>query len=213
MRSPHEMRTLLLVLFTVAWAAVAFAVIRSLVIAWGINRRLAGTAAFAVAGAFALGATVPFSLWRLPPPGGVVSASPETTSVRTAQCPAGAKVNAKAGAGHIDVITVSGVQHDIAKPITLSPNDPIRIGGWAVASGGPATGLCVLVDRHPVSAGGLYGVERADVATAMSNPADHASGFDLSLRVRPGDHVLTVAPVQADGALTPLPQTVIIRVH
>lgn len=205
------MRTLLLVLFSIAWAAVAFAVIRALVIAWGYHRRLATVTAFAVAAAFALGSLSPLSLARRGTPSGppvVAAAVPVAIA-----CPQAAKLTSVAGAGHLDSVTIGGASADVTKPIEARADDTVHVGGWSLSSAGLATGLCVLVDGRRVTFDGTYGVDRPDVATALGKPEDRGAGFDVALRLPKGTHVISVGPVQADGTVTPIAQQITAHVR
>jgi hypothetical protein len=207
------MRTLLLVLFSVAWAAVAFAVIRAIVIAFGFHRRLATATAVAVAGAYLLGAASPFSLAQRgasePPAAPAVAAK----APAPIGCPANAKLVAAPGQGHIDTLSTAGTQANPDAVVQVSRDATLRLTGWVVSTGGPATSLCVVLDGRPVAFEGDYGFDRPDVAAAVGKPEDRSSGFDVRLRVPPGNHALTVGAVQPDGSLTPLAQVVKLRVR
>src|ERR1700736_3451037 len=106
------MTTFVLFLFSVAWAAVAFAVLRAIVIAWGYHRRFATATAFAVAAAFALGAASPFSLaQRFAARGAAPVAAVAPAGVRhPIACKNDAKVVGTPGQGHIDSLSVDGAQ-------------------------------------------------------------------------------------------------------
>lgn len=202
------MSTLVLVLFIVAWAAVAFAIVRALSIAWGFHRRFAAATAVAVAGAFALGAISPFAL-----PGHVPSA-PTAPSVAAAApagpppadtavavtCPAGAIVSAKMTAGHLDSIAL-GSAAATAPPPTLAvpPNTALVLNGWIVLDTGPPTKVCAIVDGRTAPATIRYGTTRPDVAAALGKPGDAASGFTVTLKVARGAHVVNVGAVEPDG--------------
>lgn len=205
------MRTLLLLLFSLAWAAVGFGIIRALVIAWGFHRRFATVTAFAVAAAFVLGTAMPWSLsQRISGPVPVVAPAGAPHPIG---CPGAVKVAASPGQGHIDVVFVGGKQLDVSKPIAAPRGAVIRFNGWVVATNGPATALCVLVDHRPVTFEGSYGLDRPDVATAVGKPEDRAAGFDLSLHLAPGSHVVTLGPVQSDGSLTLIAQPLQVQVR
>jgi hypothetical protein len=205
------MKTLVLLLFSVAWAGVAFAVIRAIVIAWGYHRRFATATAFAVAAAFVLGAASPLSFsQRLGSRDTGAPAAPAAVPHPIA-CAATVKVVATPGQGHIDSLKVAGAEVDLSKEIEVKAGAAARIGGWLLATNGPAGGLCVLVDGRPVAFEGSYGVDRPDVATATGKPADRGAGFDVKLALPKGSHVITIGPVQPDGSVTPLGQP--LKVH
>lgn len=184
------LKALVLVLFICAWAAIAFAIVWALMQLWGFHRRVALAAAVAVAGAFALGAMSPFALPRPASPSGpatVAIAGPAVdTSPHAVRCPAGASIGTGRMNGKLD-------------DVTLAPGALVQLRGWIVGPGGPATSLCIIADGKIVRAAITYGLARPDVAAALSQPADLASGFEASVRLEAGIHALTVGAVEAGG--------------
>jgi hypothetical protein len=210
------MTTFLLVMFSIAWAVVAFFVLRALVIAWGFHRQVAVVTAFAAAAAFALGATSPFSVWKREQartmPVAVAPAAAPRAGPHAIACPAGAKVEAGAGVGHIDEVIVGTKPAKAALPIDAPAGVPLRLRGWVVADAGPAQAVCVLVDGNPSPSAVQYGVGRPDVAAALAKPEDRDSGFAAELRLAPGAHTIALGAADA-GAVHLLEQTISVRIR
>jgi hypothetical protein len=196
--------TLVLLLFITAWAAIAFAIIRGLVVAWGFDRRVAFATAVAVAGAFALGAISPLALpSRRPSAGGPAPAVPAAAvadSAHSATCPAGAVVSGKTTPGHVDTFSVgSSAPAAAGSAFLVAADEPIQLGGWIVSDAGPPATICVLVDGRPGRASMRYGIARPDVASALGKSGDLASGFAVRLKLPAGNHVVAVGAVEPDG--------------
>lgn len=189
-------------LFILAWAAIAFAIVRALVTAWGLQPRLAAATAVAVAGAFALGAISPFAL----PSRGVVieqSAAPPVPVADTSHsvtCPAGVTVANATAPGHLDSVSVGGAAPGVPGAVIEVPaGTPIRLDGWIVLPAGPPAMICALVDGRPAASTTRYGATRSDVAVALGKPADAPSGFVVTLSVPAGLHSVSVGAVEPDG--------------
>jgi hypothetical protein len=202
--------SLLLVLFSLGWAAIAFAAVRALVQLWGYERRVAIASAVAVAAAFFLGSASPFALSkRLSAPAAAPAAAPvaaapapppaPAVSPASISCIAHVAVDAKPAVGHTDAVSVSGAGVNPATPIAVPAGAPIAVGGWIVADNGLAQHICVLVDGRPAAFNGHYGISRPDVAAALNTPADTLSGFDIRLHLSGGKHVVAAGVVDADG--------------
>jgi hypothetical protein len=201
-RITASLNTLVLVLFIIAWAAIAFAIVRGLTIVWTGNRRIAGGTGVAVAAAFALGAVSPFAL---PSRGSTGSSAPPAPPAvadtsRGVVCPAGAVVGSKASTGHLDTVAV-GAQAPLnaVTSIDVAAGSPIQLGGWIVLDSGPATAICAIVDGHVAGATARYGIARPDVATALQKAVDTPAGFVITLKLSHGSHAVSVGAVGNDG--------------
>ncbi len=204
------MTTLVLALFTIAWALVVFMVIRALLIVTRQDRRLATAAAVAVAGAFAVGALSPFSLWThgagASPTTPVAAAAapapqaPAPAAVRAVVCPPQVHIAGGGAMGHVDAEMAGGKAQPSGTAMQLAHGKLIQLGGWIVAAGAtPATDFCVISDSHTVPANEQYGLDRPDVATALARPDDRATGFDATFTLPAGSHTIAIGVVEADG--------------
>jgi hypothetical protein len=215
------LKSLVLVLFVVAWAAVAFAIVRGLVVAWGFDRRVAVATAVAVAGAFVLGAMSPFVLGQFAstpaPTAAVAPPAPPAiaNTVRSVHCPANARVGSAIALGNNDTITVgAGTGVGNAGVIAVPAGAIFHMGGWTALKSGPSGTICATVDGHPVEAVLTYSISRPDVAAALAQPSDVLSGFGAALRLPAGKHSVDVGAVEADGKtieLIRLPVTVQVQ--
>ena len=216
------LKSLVLVLFVAAWAVVAFAIIRGLVVAWGFDRRIAFATAIAVAGAFALGAVSPFALSTLQP--GSTASSVAVTPVpvplppaiaRAVKCPANARIGTKSATGDVDVVTPDkGAGANNSGVVEVPAGVPLLFSGWVALAAGPASSICATVDGRLVAAQLMYNLPRADVAATLGQPADIASGFGVTLRLPPGKHIVDIGLVEPDGRtveLIKVPMT--LQVH
>jgi len=193
------------VLFIIAWAAIAFAIVRALAIAWGFHRRFAAATAVAVAGAFALGAISPFALPSrtstvADAPTPAAPAAPVVDTSHSAVCPRGGVVVAKTTSGHLDSVAVGAT--GAAAPgasLDVPAGTSIQLGGWIALDAGPPATICAIVDGHAVAATTRYGITRPDVAAALGKPADVASGFLVTMRLPHGSHTVNIGAVEADG--------------
>lgn len=184
-------------LYIVAWAAVAFAIIYSLMIAFRFHRKLARATAFAVAGAFALGAVSPIAL---PSRSGSAAPLPVTETSHVVSCPPNAVISAKPAMGHIDSAFAGNAAGSAAPPtLVVVANAVFHVGGWLALDTGLPAQVCAIVDNHVASAVVNYGIARADVAAALGKPAAAASGFALTLAVSQGTHTLDIGAVDPDG--------------
>jgi len=199
------------VLFIIAWAAIAFAIVRALVTVWGLNRRLAAATAVAVAGAFALGAISPFAL---PNRHSVVAEAPPpapglaVNAAHPVACPAGAIVGTKTSRGNLDVVAIGAAPPAApAATIEVPAGSPIALSGWIVLASGPPAMICAIVDGRTSSAKIEYGTSRLDVAAALGQIADAPSGFTATLNLRPGMHSVVIGAVEPDGHTVDAMQT------
>ena len=192
-------------LFIIAWAAIAFAIVRALVVAWGFHRRFAVATAVAVAAAFALGAISPFAL---PSRTSIVAGAPAPAAPvapvvdrsHSVVCPPGAALVAKMTSGHLDTVAVGATAvTPTAAQLDVPAGTSIQLGGWIVLDAGPAATICAIVDGHAVAATTRYGITRPDVAAALGKPADAASGFNVTIRLPHGSHTVNIGAVEADG--------------
>jgi hypothetical protein len=198
------LKSFVLILFVVAWAAVAFAIVRGLVVAWGFDRRIALATAVAVAGAFALGAMSPFALSTLRPgasvPDTAAAPLPPPPAPRSVKCPIGAHISSKIAMGNVDVVTPDkGVPANNAGIVDVPAGTPLVFAGWAALTTGPANSLCTIVDGRLTANEISYNLPRPDVAATLGQPADLASGFNVTLHLPAGKHVVDVGAVEADG--------------
>jgi hypothetical protein len=201
--------TLVLVLFIIAWAAIIFAIVRAILAAWGVYRRLAIGTAVAVAGAFALGATSPLVLSSRPalvaasgpaPIAPVTPVAPVADTSRTTTCPAQTAVATKTTAGHLDSVAVGSAAATAPGASVFAPaGKPVQLGGWIVLDEGPPSTICAILDGRTVAASSRYGIDRPDVATALGKPADAPSGFVVTVRLPHGTHTVAVGAVEPDG--------------
>lgn len=196
-------RSLVLALFICIWGAIAFAVVRALVRMWGFDRRMAGAAAVAVAGALVLGAMSPFALpspAARPAPAAVpVPVAAAGGGARRVNCPVGATVGPQTLNGSVDDVTIgSRVIARGADAIDVADGTTARLRGWIVGPAGPATELCVIVDGRVAPATITYGYARPDVAVSLAQPADSPSGFQAAVRLPAGTHVVTVGAIEGD---------------
>jgi hypothetical protein len=200
------LNTLVLVLFIVAWAAIAFAIVRALTIAWGFHRRLAAATAAAVAGAFALGAISPFALpsrSTMVEQAAAPAAAPAPPLADTSHivaCPPGATVAKATTPGHLDSVAVGAADPGAPGPaIDVPPGTAIQIGGWIVLDAGLPTAICAVADGRVVAATIRYGITRPDVAASLGKPADAPSGFLVTVHLPVGTHEVNVGAVGSDG--------------
>ena len=214
------MATLVLILFIIAWVAIAFAIVRALTIAWGFHRRFAPATAVAVAGAFALGAISPFALpsrstltGQAAAPAAAPAPPVADTSHRVA-CPQGATVAKATAPGHLDDVAVGGGAAAAPAPVVLvAPGSELQLSGWIVLDAGPAAAICAVADGRVVPATLRYGITRPDVAAALAKPGDAPSGFVVSLRLPKGRHAVYVGAVAPDGHSVDLTQGVPLNVQ
>ena len=205
------------VLFALAWAVLAFEVIRSFVIILRIDRRIAAAIGISVCGAFFLGATGPLAWSIIAPAANVESAAitPPATLSPTVQalegCSSTTVLSAKAAFGFVDAVSVG--TNPPARPngpIVVQHSAKVGLVGWAALEGGPGKGVCLIVDGHPMRTLASYGNARPDVAAATRIPADSATGYTITFSgLKPGTHKLRVGVLEASGnAVDPLPETV-----
>lgn len=213
------MTKLVLALFIVAWAAIAFGVIRALLIVWGLDRRIAIATAVAVAAAFVLGAISPFALpsrTTMAVQAPVAPVAPVADTSRAVVCPAGAVVGNKPAAGHLDDVAIGSAAPAPPGPsIVISSDEPVHLGGWIALDAGPAAAICAIVDGQVATATIRYGITRPDVAAALGKSVDAPSGFQVMVALKPGTHVVNVGAVEADGhAVDAIPGTAMsVQVH
>ncbi len=205
------MTTLVLSLFSIAWALVVLLVVRALLIVAKQDRKLATAAAAAVAGAFVVGALSPFSLWTrnagqtaataaAGTAAAPVAAAPAPAAVKAVICPSTAKIAGGSALGHIDAATEGATQLPTSGTLSVTRGGKVALGGWIVAAGNvPASAVCVVVDAHPVVAELQYGIDRPDVATALSKAEDRSVGFGATFVPPPGSHSVSIGVVEADG--------------
>jgi hypothetical protein len=211
------LRTLISLLLIIAWAAIAFAIIRSVVLAWGLHRRYALAVALAVAVAFALGALSPIALPSWPSlTAGSAAAPPLVDSTRTVACPPNAVLGATTARGSVDnAVLGQAAPVPPSGAIDIPAGTPIRFAGWIVLAAGPSAAICPVVDGHAVAATMQYGLPRPDVATALGQSADVPSGFLVTLRLKPGTHAVRIGAVETDGHTieTMQREPITVRVH
>jgi hypothetical protein len=194
---------LVIILFTLAWAAVIFLIVRALVTVWRKDRNLAAASSLAVAAAFVGGALAPFSLWMRPAPA-PVAAAPAAAGVPAVAgaivCTPGAKIAAGSAQGHIDAASVAGASVPVPDLTSVKPGQRVELSGWIVASGAAlANGVCVISDGHPIAMQGKYGLDRPDVGAALGKPEDRGAGVDVAFALAPGSHTVQIGVVEADG--------------
>jgi hypothetical protein len=215
-------------LFTIAWCALGFVVLRALVELWLHDRRIAAWTALAVTGAFALGAFSPFALRSLsadsPAPAPAIVAVPApavtptpvaTTAARAAPgkpatCRPGASPAASTARGHLDTVTSGDAQTTLADDAALPANATVRFSGWILTGAGPGRAACMLVDGVIPESTGSYGAERPDVAAALQDANALRSGFTATVVLSPGAHRLSVGTLDDRGALLALPAAVAV---
>jgi hypothetical protein len=210
--------TLVLVLFIVAWAAIAFAIVRALAVIFRLQRNLAVPVAVAVAGAFALGAISPFAL---PSRSAIVAeapaaapAAPVADTSHAVTCPKPATVVAKAAPGHLDAVAVgSAAPAAPGASLDVPAGTLFQLGGWIVLTGGPPVMICAIVDGRAVAATTRYGYSRPDVAVALGKPADAPSGFLVTMSVPKGVHTVSVGAVEADARTVDVMQNGTLQVN
>jgi hypothetical protein len=196
-----NVHALLHIAFVIAWALLAFEVIRSLVRLVGLDRRIAVLTAVAVAVAYALGATGPLVLTDT---GGATSSpavvAAPATAPRVVACPRDAVVSTHAATGHIDTATV-GDEPAVTSPATadVPAGVDLHLTGWASLASGPGMALCVIEDGRAVTGIATYGVFRPDVATATNVSANSGAGFAIAIKPPAGRHVLMIGVVELDG--------------
>ena len=199
--------SLLHIIFVIAWAVLAFEVIRSVLALWRQTRQLARFIAVAVAGAFALGATGPLALSVFQPasvaPAAVTPAAPPAVAStgKSVACPPAARLSAHHSAGYIDSLQSGATQFgpDRTK-IQLAAGSLLLVSGWAALSTGPGIGICPIVDGHPAPDAALvYGIVRPDVAAATNLPANGTTGYSISIKLSAGTHRLGMGVLEGDG--------------
>lgn len=132
-----------------------------------------------------------------PPPGGPPAMQPKppppgaSTGLTRRPEPAGVAVD-----------FLNEAQAPAATPATIAAG-PVELAGFAYdpVSKTPGKAVDVVIDGAPHVA--VYGSPRPDVARMLDAPALNAIGFVLKLPagvVGPGDHVLTVRVIAADGS-------------
>lgn len=216
------------ILVIVLWAALAFAIIRGLLVAWGFHRRLASATGVAVACAFALGAISPFALpnrlvaivqspsVEAQAPAAPASAPTADTS-HAAACPPGTVLGSTAAPGHVDEVTAdgAGLPTTSGGGLDVSAGSRLRVSGWIVpATAAPGT-ICTIVDGRVIAAPAVYGITRPDVAVALRKPADGLSGFVVTLNLKPGSHKVTIGAMNQGAHTLDVMRgaPTIIRVH
>jgi hypothetical protein len=88
---------------------------------------------------------------------------------------------------------------DPSHTVEIPANSPSNLGGWIALPSGPPTAICAIVDGKILAGSATIGVARPDVATALRQADDAASGFAMPLALAPGPHAVTVGAVEADG--------------
>lgn len=215
------MATLVLVLFIIAWAAIAFAIVRALAAVFRLQRNLAVPAAVAVAGAFALGAISPFALpsrsateAQAPAAAPAAPAAPVADASHPVTCPASANVVAKTTPGHMDAVAVgSAAPAAPGASVDVPAGTTFQLGGWIVLASGPPARICAIVDGRAVATTSRYGYSRPDVAAALGKPADAPSGFLVTMSLPKGVHTVNVGAVEADARTVDVMQNGTLQVN
>ena len=216
-RVVSALRLLVDIIVTIAWAALAFVVLRALLILWTTNRRIAGLSAAGIAAAFVLGTMSPFVFSRpASGPDTPAAASPaaSTTPVVGAvvQCSVGAVIGRSRAGGNIDQITNAAGIIPPSSKVALTSGASIHFVGWAVIGNAPAQSACIAVDGKVVASTGSYGLDRPDVARAFKVPALEFSGFSVGATLVPGVHHVSVVAVSSSGAIAAFAPPITVNV-
>jgi hypothetical protein len=84
--------------------------------------------------------------------------------------------------------------------IPIQSTGPFVVSGWAADfAAGPVAGVEIAIDQKPYAAS--YGLDRADVAAALKNPAYAKSGFQFTMpssQFSKGVHAVAVRIINND---------------
>lgn len=213
------MRTVANLVFAIAWAGLAFIVLRALVLTFLQDRRIAALTAGAVALAFVLGVGSPFVAhpFGAPPPAPGANAPPAVAAGGTPvadRCRPGTRAAATAARGAIDTVAVgSEPQAAPLPPIEIAPDALLHVVGWVALRGGPAEAACVMVDGAVAETSGTAGLNRPDVAQALGAPSLARAGYSLFVKVPRGTHRLTVGGVSGDRSVQSLAASLAVHVR
>jgi hypothetical protein len=191
--------------FLLAWAYLAYEVVRALLKLTGLNKPIAAAAALAVAIAYFLGATGPLawngansadqSASEPAPPPGVAASAPRITF-----CPRNAIIASQRALGYIDAVG-TGLQAATApkaRGLDAPPGAEIHLSGWASLVSGPGKAICVIDNAKVESGPGSYGIFRPDVAAATRIPSNSAAGFSITVKPAPGMNDISVGVLEDD---------------
>lgn len=211
------MRTFANLAFVLAWAGLAFLVLRALILTFVKDRHLAGLASSGVALAYIVGAASPFVLNRSAeaPAASSANAPPAMTweTQVAGRCRSGTHVSAAAARGSIDAVAVGAMPAaGPVRAIEIASGTPLHFVGWVALHDGPAESACVVVDDVVAQTSGAYGLGRPDVAHAMQAPVLQNSGFSVIVTLPRGTHRVTIGGVAADQSVQDLARPLTVRV-
>ncbi len=220
--TPHPedllLRTFANLLFVLAWAGLAFLVVRALILTFVKDRHLAGLASSGVALAYILGAASPFGMHQSGEPPAASSANaPAAITWETpvaGRCRPGTHVSAVAARGSIDAVAVGAMPAAGPAPaIEIASGTPLHFVGWVALHDGPAESACVVVDDVVAQTSGAYGLSRPDVARAMQAPLLQNAGYSLIVTLPRGTHRVTIGGVAADQSVQYIARPLAVQVR